>query len=360
MPAGTFAAGALEVSARYLGREQVLIEMPHGTMLADHPVRMGGDGRGPSAAELMLMAVSSSAVLTAGSARRDASVAPLTSRTGFRSVRERTDGPMTSRTKMAEINQRLEIVATGDPSIDEQLLAAAMASPVSVALTSGIVLTEFTEFLAAGDGAARHEFVNEAMLADDRAWGETEIGTRSVSAPEDTWRIGATSPEPGVSLVRHSHQTYVVGRRGDGASIGPSPEELLAASLAACSVFFIAHHCGFRSIPVASISARVLAKVDDRGIVTAIERSATVTGHLDDRQRADIDHIAGQCYVGLTMRSGVTITNETAIVPSSGRTSSSDRTGVDSLEVECDNGACCIPDLASPESRRDSAAVTSR
>src|ERR1700733_12200407 len=108
----------VRVRATYLHREQVLIETGGGTLVADHSVRLGGDGKGPSAGDLLAMALDSSTVLNL--ARVGIPSRSIVSHSAYRNGLLDDSGPMSSLMYMAEIDQRIDIVA----DCDEAALAA--------------------------------------------------------------------------------------------------------------------------------------------------------------------------------------------------------------------------------------------
>jgi uncharacterized OsmC-like protein len=351
----------LRVVARYVRREQLLIEMPAGTIVGDHPVRLGGDGTGPSAGELVLLALSASAVLSAaeamaGSGNSCGVSGDLVSRATFRSERERIEGPMVTMSYMSTLRHRLEIGAPGSPDTDDvngrddaplfAPMAAARRCPVARSMQRGIRLAESVEFVQTDRSRTVNEFLNETIQADEAGWLDVPVGRHAISPAEAGWRVSVSYLEPGVALLHHPHQTLLTGRSAAGQIHAPAPNDLLAAALAACTVYYIAHNARFRGIPAEAISTEVVAQVDDTGAIASIEKVARVTGNLTAAERADIEFIAGHCYVGETMKRGTEVAFETEIVTG---TLARDR-AADVSEAECDDGACCVPDLAAAAS----------
>lgn len=80
-----------------------------------------------------------------------------------------------------------------------------------------------------------------------------------------------------------------------GAAKGPSPIELLAASLASCTVITLRMYIDRKEWDVKSINAEV--KIDISNKVTSIERSLSFNGELDKKQRERLLVIANKCPV---------------------------------------------------------------
>jgi uncharacterized OsmC-like protein len=330
-------------SATYLWRERLLVELPHGTLVADHPERMGGDGRGPSAGELVLMAFTASAALAAGAAADGlAPGARITSRASFQTVRERIEGPLATLAHMAILQHRLEVAADADWAASQAIVAAGNENPIGRSLAAGFTLDERLEFERDDGPREDAEFVNRSMQEDERSWSGSPLGERQVAEPEPRWRVSATYVGAGVALVRHDHQSFVVVREAGGPVSGPTPHELLAASLSACTVFYVAHNTAFRSIPVRAIRAAATPTLGPDDVVTSMTKAAVVAGNLTDQEQRDIEFIAAHCYVGVTMQRGVEIRHSVEVTGAPGSSAAGTAT-----VPACDDGACCIPDLAS-------------
>jgi uncharacterized OsmC-like protein len=338
-------ANPITASASYLHREHVLVEMPNGTLIADHPVFLGGDGRGPSAGELVLMALSAGSVLAVSeeAQRRGVSVGAV-ARATFQTVRERIDGPMATLACMASLRHRLELTFSGAYEDTRALTDAAAANPVARAMARGIPLDERVEFIRTTNERVVGDFLNETMHEQESAWSDQPLGRPSISPPEDRWRVGASLLERDAALLLHASQTYVAGLSTEHRRVGPSPNELLVASLACCTVFYIAHNTRFRSIPVDKISAAATAQVDESGAIASMVKTASVTGNLTDQEMAEIEFMANNCYVGVTMKRGVEVGFEVDVQSNPAPAARVPGAAFDGSI--CDDGACCIPDLS--------------
>src|SRR5579862_3346653 len=154
-------AQQIRVRATYLHREQVLIETGGGTLVADHSVRLGCDGRGPSAGDLLAMALDSSTVLNV--ARVGIPSRSIVSHSAYRNGLLDDSGPMSSLMYMAEIAQRIDIVADCDEEALAALAAAADDAPVARALTNGLKLNESVVLERTSGPRRLNAHVNESL-----------------------------------------------------------------------------------------------------------------------------------------------------------------------------------------------------
>ena len=338
-----------EVSAEYLRREQIVIDLPSGIIIADHPVALGGDGRGPSAAELVLLALTSSAVLSSlDSVSPESIIWPkLTSRATFQSARQRIDGPMVSLGRMAHIHHRLDATTNSSFSESAVLFKAASDCAVAVALQNGISITDKVEFVL--DDTPREDlpFINETRRDRENTYRSTlQVGETLVTKPETSWRVAAESLPPSSAVLSLATEHYLAGSEALDEHLGPRPYEYLAAALAACTVFFIVHQCGFHDIPVGSVKCKLSGRVDDSGVLRSIDSTATVRSNLTPTEMADIEFVASHCFIGETFRAGVPVTFEYGSEPSTRDHGAESSVNGKINDLSCDDGSCCIPDFA--------------
>jgi len=333
----------LEARATHLRREQVLLEMEHGTVIADHPVRLGGEGRGPSAGELVAMAVSASTALAAAEAidHIGHNLVPITAMSSYQHGRERIDGPIASLIFMSALRHRLEVASGGDDDIVDAMVGAARRCSVARAMRDGLTIAERCEFGTSSTPRPSDPFVNEVFVAGEREHAAKAMGTKSVETPaaffDASWRFPAQVIDNGVVAVNHGHQAYLVSASGESRiGAAPTPNDLLVAALAACTTFYVVHHGLYNKLAIDSIMVEAVAQIDDRGVVRSIEKTAMISGDLDAAERSALERIAELCYVGESMRRGVPVGFEVEI--------DSDAHG-SPASAECDDGACCIPDF---------------
>jgi putative redox protein len=107
-----------------------------------------------------------------------------------------------------------------------------------------------------------------------------------------------------------------------GADTGPTPYDLLLASLGACTAMTLRLYANEKRLPLTRVSvvlkhdrihAADCAACETRdGKVDHIERVLTLEGNLDDAQRAKLLEIADKCPVHRTLHSEVSVTTTVA------------------------------------------------
>lgn len=99
------------VAARYLDREQVIIDFSTQAFISDHPKGLGGDNMGPSPGELLLASLAACTAVYIGrnARRRNIPVESIEVKTRFETAHERIDGPLHSLSFINKIIKRVEI-----------------------------------------------------------------------------------------------------------------------------------------------------------------------------------------------------------------------------------------------------------
>ena len=101
--------------------------------------------------------------------------------------------------------------------------------------------------------------------------------------------------------------------------MGPSPGELLLASLAACTAVYVGRNAKRHDIPVESVDVRVRFDVsheptdgplDTISFLDRMQKRVEVVGDLDDDQREKIRFFVEHCAIGETLKRGVEITED--------------------------------------------------
>jgi putative redox protein len=107
---------------------------------------------------------------------------------------------------------------------------------------------------------------------------------------------------------------FLIGgsRRTENRTSGPTPYELLSASLAACTAMTIRVYADRKGFPLERVQVAVVYKrgSDHQGLPERrdlYERVLFLAGPLDDEQRARVLLMADQCPVGKTLGRGADI-----------------------------------------------------
>jgi putative redox protein len=92
-----------------------------------------------------------------------------------------------------------------------------------------------------------------------------------------------------------------------GTDTGPAPYELLLASLAACTAITLRMVAGRKGWELGSIHVDLELHKDAEGGRDRITRVISLTGPLDDRQKAALADVAEKTPVTKTIKAGATI-----------------------------------------------------
>jgi putative redox protein len=110
--------------------------------------------------------------------------------------------------------------------------------------------------------------------------------------------------------IRAGHHDLIAdeGAPLGGQDAGPSPFELLVAALGACTAITLKMYAERKAWPLEELHVGLLFQVADGK--QRIDRTLTVTGDLDDEQRARLADIAERTPVTLTLKNGLEIKTE--------------------------------------------------
>lgn len=98
-----------------------------------------------------------------------------------------------------------------------------------------------------------------------------------------------------------------------GADVGPSPQELLAASLASCTATTIEMYANHKGWEIGDVKVKVEYESAKRGAPTTFNVKLCVPPGLDDDQLRRITEIAAKCPVHRTLE-GEVIFNESITI----------------------------------------------
>ena len=92
-----------------------------------------------------------------------------------------------------------------------------------------------------------------------------------------------------------------------GQNKGPTPDELLAASLATCTCITLRMYADRKKWPLESITTEITVSRDTDTNSTNIEEVVTLKGELDDDQRKRLMQIAQKCPIHKTLTNPIYI-----------------------------------------------------
>ncbi|WP_400192238.1 OsmC family protein [Hymenobacter sp. B81] len=86
-----------------------------------------------------------------------------------------------------------------------------------------------------------------------------------------------------------------------GQNLGPTPGELLAAALSACTCITLRMYADRKQWPLQGVEAVVQVEHDDKHVVTRLSCTLHLRGALSAEQRQRLLRIAGQCPIHKTL-----------------------------------------------------------
>ncbi len=105
--------------------------------------------------------------------------------------------------------------------------------------------------------------------------------------------------------VRDHHLVADEPADAGGDDHGPSPQELLAASLASCTAITIEMYAGRKGWDVAELEVGCEYTPAERGSPARFELVIRLPSHLDEEQRRRLEVIAAKCPVHRTLEGEV-------------------------------------------------------
>ena len=97
-----------------------------------------------------------------------------------------------------------------------------------------------------------------------------------------------------------------------GTDAGFSPTELLCSALAACTCITLRMYADRKAFLLDKVEAHIILNRDNAANTTAIDRKITLTGALNDEQRARLLEIANSCPVHKILSNQINITTSLA------------------------------------------------
>lgn len=339
-------AGMIEVAATHWRGEQVVVEFAGSRIVSDHPVRMGGAGKGPSPGELLLAGLLASAVQAVrDAARRTGRSGSVVARGVFRTDLRRAPGPLPAIAWLAQARRRVEVRGPLQED-DRQWIAEELTrDPIAARLRKPAALAESVVLRASSRPRGAVEEAGEGTRALVEAAERIPMGELRTGVAEAQWRMSATSLGDAV-LVGLSNQK-VLAVEG-----GPSAAELLLGGLAACTAIFVGRNAMLKRTPIDGVTVVVRAPAT----LERIEKATEIRGNLASDEFEALKYCADHCALGETLLRGMAIADDVAVlagrgdVPDPARALAGD-SPPPPLE-DCDDGSCCLPEMSAGATSR--------
>lgn len=340
-------AEPVEVKATYVAAELVRIEFCNSHLMSDHPVTMGGGGKGPSPGVMMLSALTSAGVLAVQKkAKQDGGkVLAVRAAATARYDRETVSGPMPALVTTGVIRQRLDLLT--DLGADIPALTAAFnENGIARSLRDGIELEEHVRLEPANGARPAARPRNEVLWAGDKAMSVLDSGVIVAGTLAPKWAAIATAPDAERAMVDFSRNMLPVSAAAGGPD-GPSPTELLAAGLAACTTIYVARNAAFHGIVLNSVEVTVRAdrEAGDGQQIRHMVKDTVVTGDISAADFERVKFFADYCAIGNSLIRGIEIDTDLNISSEALGDSPTPR----ALDLPppddpaCVDGTCCIP-----------------
>jgi uncharacterized OsmC-like protein len=324
----------LEVRATFFRREQVVVQFSRGAWVADHPVAISGDGKGPTPGDLLLGALTASAVIALGASDafggddhhgRTPPVVRAIAQTGRRA----TDGPLPNILRVDRLVSRAElrVPTTGSEADVREALARC---PVRETLRSGVIVRESATLDRSFATPSPHE-PNVTPAAVSQSRGAPRAADAAASAdgfewgpPGYHWTVSSVHLGGSCALIQFPNVAHI----SDSAAVsplGPSPLEILLAAVAVGATTFVGRFSAQQGIPVARVDviARAAVEVSPTGVphLRAIDKELAIRGDLDDEQMSRVRFFCENSALTETIKAGASVDDEIVVLPGDGSAS---------------------------------------
>lgn len=342
----------LTVCTEHLAGEMLLLDLGHVAIVSDHPEAMGGSGKGPTPGELVKGALAASAALEIGRLADRGELQGASFGVACSSgteTRRLANEHLPGSTVLAAFEVHVALAGEADEDLRRRIAESAAQCPVARLIRSGTRIRETNRF---EHRPARRPAHGSAHLIRTMKESLPEPGEVAVRPPN---RATATSAEyigSGRVLLKFGGCTCIVedGARDSRDRPIIRPEALVLGGLSACTSVFAARAAAMTGA-VAEIRIACETGIGDGSPdMAGIDKALSVTGQLDEQQRAVIASFADNCAIGETLRRPSQITVRVDLVPAGESLALSDAT-LASRRIEehldatsCDDASCCVPE----------------
>jgi len=165
---------------------------------------------------------------------------------------------------------------------------------------AGVLAAWATRFLGEADAQVTQEETQAASSAMPGAAPVQKNGARVVSLADEPLAVAASIG--GFPFVIDA------GKAEGGSGLGPNPTRVLEAALAACAAITMRMYAARKKWPLESADVTVApAPKEDSHAPAILAKTVSVTGPLDDAQRARLVEIADRCPVHRMLSEGVKV-----------------------------------------------------
>lgn len=330
------------IKSQYLGGETLLVDLGRSLLVSDHPPQLGGSGKGPLPGDLMKGALISSILLALGEAA-DHGELPIEScaaRCSSPLAYADTKGPLARIVYVTQFDVDIVIVGALDSGQLSLVDKIARECSVAKALAGNLTLEESNQFLAVEAGHTSAKDLE--LLRETRGHLSLDRSEDAISPA----KAGAEYLGSGRVMLTWGSSAHLV-ENANSVGSGSAPEELLLASLAACTTVFSG-----RAARAAGVSVDIRVVCDgefnaENGAPGRISKRVDIRGELSDSQRETIAFYADHCALGETLGRNSTVNiNVRQVTPEagSGVSVSGSRSALSFIQDSaCEDGFCCVP-----------------